>query len=78
MKLEKKIIIARNPRAMFDHIMQEEIYESIDAVDQATDFGNKFISNHQVVLGGFEKAKNELLQVQDLILNAKGSSLISA
>lgn len=58
--------------------MQEEIFESIDAVDSATDFGNKFISNHQVVLGGFEKAKNELLQVQDLILNAKGSSLISA
>ena len=32
-KLEKKIKISRNPRAMFDHIMQEEIYESIDAVD---------------------------------------------
>jgi len=60
-KLEKKIVISRNPRAMFDHIMQEEIFESIDAVDSATDYGNKFISNHQVVLGGFEKAKNELL-----------------
>jgi hypothetical protein len=41
--------------------MHEEIYESIDAVDQATDFGGKFISNHQVVLGGLEKAKTELL-----------------
>ena len=56
-KLEKKIQIQRNPKTMFNHIMHEEIYESIDAVDQATDFGGKFISNHQVVLGGFEKAK---------------------
>lgn len=45
-KLEKKMKIERTPKAMFDHIMQEEIYESIDAVDFATDFGNKFISNH--------------------------------
>jgi glucosamine 6-phosphate synthetase-like amidotransferase/phosphosugar isomerase protein len=63
---------------MFDHIMHEEIYESIDAADQATDFGGKFISNHQVVLGGFEKAKTELLQVQELIIAAKGSSFIAA
>lgn len=61
--LEKRIKIQRNPKALFDHIMHEEIYESIDAVDQATDFGDKFISNHQVVLGGFEKAKTELLQI---------------
>ena len=46
---------------MFDHIMHEEIYQSIDAVDQATDFGGKFISSHQVVLGGFEKALAELV-----------------
>lgn len=71
-------MIQRNPKALFDHIMHEEIYESIDAVDQATDFGGKFISNHQVVLGGFEKAKTELLQVQDLIISAKGGSFISA
>jgi hypothetical protein len=37
--------------------MHEEIVESIDAIDLATDFGGKFISDHQVLLGGFEKAK---------------------
>jgi len=76
--IEKKITIQRNPKALFDHIMHEEIYESIDAVDQATDFGGKFISNHQVVLGGLEKAKTELLQIQDLVISAKGGSYISA
>jgi glucosamine 6-phosphate synthetase-like amidotransferase/phosphosugar isomerase protein len=45
-KIEKKIKIQRNPKAMFDHIMHEEIVESIDAVDMATDFGGKFISDH--------------------------------
>lgn len=58
--------------------MHEEIYESIDAVDQATDFGGKFISNHQVVLGGFEKAKEELMQIQDLVISALGTSNIAA
>jgi hypothetical protein len=43
--------------------MHEELYESIDAIDQATDFGSKFISNHQIVLGGFEKSKDELKQI---------------
>lgn len=37
--------------------MLAEIYESIDAIDLATSFGEKFISSHQVILGGFEKAK---------------------
>lgn len=61
--LEKKIKIERTPQAPFSHIMQEEVYASIDAVDFATDFGNKFISRHQVVLGGFEKAVQELIQI---------------
>ena len=58
--------------------MHEEIVESIDAVDKATDFGSKFISPHQVLLGGFEKAKDELEQIEDLIIQAIGSSNISA
>jgi hypothetical protein len=62
-KLEKKIIVERNASSLFDHIMHEEIIGSIDAVDQSTDFGSKFISNHQVVLGGFEKAKEELIHI---------------
>ena len=67
-KLEKKILVERNACSLFDHIMHEEIIGSIDAVDQATDFGSKFISNHQVVLGGFEKAKEELIHIQDLLI----------
>lgn len=47
-KLEKKINIVqqRKPKASYNHIVHEEIYESIDAVDQATDFGGKFISDN--------------------------------
>jgi hypothetical protein len=67
-KLIKKIKIERSPKATFEHIMQEEIYGSIDAVDYATDFNDKFISSHQVVLGGFEKAIQELRNIQDLII----------
>lgn len=57
-KLEKKINITkqRKPKATYNHIIQEEIEESIYAIDQATDFGGKFISDNRVVLGGFEKA----------------------
>jgi hypothetical protein len=45
-KLEKKIMVERLPRAGFDHIFEEEIYESAEAVNAAIDFGQKFISNH--------------------------------
>jgi len=55
-KLEKKIKIERKVKPMYRHILHEEIVESIDAVDQATDFGGKFISDNEVVLGGFERA----------------------
>lgn len=57
-KLQKKIDIMsmRKPKPTYNHIVHEEILESIDAVDSATDFGGKFISNSQVILGGFEKA----------------------
>lgn len=75
-KISKKINVARNPKATFDYFMHEEIVESIDAVDQVTDFGGKIISNHQVILGGFERSKQELVLIQDLIISAKGSSLI--
>ena len=77
-KLEKKLVVERNANSLFDHIMHEEIIGSIDAVDQVTDFGSKFISNHQVVLGGFEKAKEELIHIQDLLISAKGTSYIAA
>lgn len=79
-KLQKKINIEsqRKPKATYNHIIHEEIVESIDAVDAATDFGGKFISDSQVILGGFEKAHQELSQVQDLIIQALGSSYYAA
>ena len=72
--LTKALKISRNPKATFDHIMQEEIFGSIDAIEFATDFGNKFVSSHQVVLGGLEKAREELVQIQDLVICGIGSS----
>jgi len=67
-KLQKKIKIERKVKPMYRHILHEEIAESIDAVDQATDFGGKFISDNEVVLGGFESALEELQQLTDLII----------
>lgn len=45
-RLEKQIIVDRKPKGDFEHIFQEEIYEAADAVNNAIDFGQKFISNH--------------------------------
>ena len=57
-KLAKKIDISKQkkPKTTYNHIMQEEIEGSVYAIDQATDFGGKFISDNRVMLGGFEKA----------------------
>jgi len=54
------------------------VFESIDAMSSVTDDGAKFISDHQVVLGGFERAKEELKLVQNLVIAANGSSFIAA
>lgn len=43
-----------------------------------TDDGAKFISDHQVVLGGFERAKEELSLIQNFIIAANGPSFIAA
>lgn len=45
-KLEKKMIVDRKPKGAFEHIFQEEVYEAAEAVNNAIDFGQKFISNH--------------------------------
>jgi len=58
--------------------MLEEIYESIDGVDKATDFGQSFISSHQVSLPAFYRSKEELLLIQDLVISGSGSSMIAA
>ena len=38
-KLEKKIIVDRRPKGLFEHIFQEEVFEAADAVNNAIDFG---------------------------------------
>lgn len=44
--INKNITISRNPKANFDHIMHEEIIESIDCIELVTDYGGKFISDN--------------------------------
>lgn len=58
--LTKKIKVSRNAKRGYSHIFEEEIFESIDAMSAVHDDGAKFISTHQVVLGGFDRAKEEL------------------
>jgi glucosamine 6-phosphate synthetase-like amidotransferase/phosphosugar isomerase protein len=41
--LAKKLSIERQPKRGFSHIFEEEIFESVDAVNQVIDFGAKFI-----------------------------------
>ena len=53
----------RKPKRGYSHIFEEEVLESIDAMSAVTDDGAKFISEHQVVLGGFERAKEELVLI---------------
>jgi hypothetical protein len=44
--LQKKIQIQRQPKKGFNHIVEEEIYQSIDAINNVIEFGSKFISSH--------------------------------
>ena len=64
----------RKPKRGYNHIFEEEILESIDAMSAVSDDGQKFISDHQVVLGGFERAKEELVLIQNLVIAANGPS----
>ena len=43
-----------------------------------TDFGAKFVTDDSVVLGGFDKAIDELVLIQNLIVAASGTSKIAA
>lgn len=58
--LVKRLNVTRKPKRGYSHIFEEEVFGSIDAMSSVTDDGAKFISDHQVVLGGFERAKEEL------------------
>ena len=44
--LQKKIQIQRQPKKGFNHIVEEEIFQSIDAINNVIEFGSKFISSH--------------------------------
>lgn len=58
--------------------MLDEIRACVDTCQWVTDFGAKFISDDEVCLGGFDKAQEELVLIQNLILVANGSSQIAA
>ena len=58
--------------------MQEEVFESLEAMSAVTDDGAKFISDHQVVLGGFERAREELTMIKNMLVAANGTSFITA
>lgn len=70
--------VDRLPKTGYDFIFEEEIYESADAVNHAIDYGQKFISKHQVFLGGFESAAEELKTIQNLVIVANGNSKIAS
>jgi len=38
--------VQRQPKKGFSHIVEEEIFESIDAINNVIEFGSKFISSH--------------------------------
>ena len=76
--MQKRIEVTRKAKCGFSHIFEEEILESIDAINAVTDDGAKFISDHQAVLGGFERSKDELKLIQNLVIAANGTSLIAA
>lgn len=62
-KITKKFQVNRRPIAPYKHIFQEEIYQSVSAIPAVFDGGAKFVSPHQVVLGGFDLAIDELIVV---------------
>ena len=73
-EVRKKIQVERKPRPGYDHLFQEEIHGSIEAASAVTDDGGKFLSNHQVVLGGFERAEQELVLINNLMIAVNGSA----
>ena len=44
--LKKSIEVSRKPKRGYNHIFEEEVLESIDAMSAVTDDGAKFISDH--------------------------------
>jgi hypothetical protein len=45
-KINRNVQITRKPKRGYEHIFEEEILESVDAMDAVSDDGGKFISSH--------------------------------
>ena len=56
----------------------DEILQSVETVQWVTDFGSKFVADDQVCLGGFDKCREELTLIQNLVIAANGPSRIAA
>lgn len=73
--LERKIKITRKPSES-KHIYYQEILGSIEAIKAA--INSKFLAPGEVVLGGFEKAREELVLIENFVIAAAGPSKIAA
>lgn len=52
----------------YKHWTEKEIYEQVDSSLRAISLGGRLLSNNKVKLGGLNEQKEELLQVENLIL----------
>lgn len=60
--LHKQTELSKNPMNS-KHIYLEEIKACVDTVQWVTDFGAKLVAEDEVCLGGFDKAKEELVLI---------------
>ena len=58
----------------YKHWTEKEIYEQVDSSLRAISLGGRLLSNNKVKLGGLDKQKEQLLQVENLILLGCGTS----
>ena len=61
----------------YKHWTEKEIYEQVDSSLRAISLGGRLLSNNKVKLGGLNDLKEELLQVENLILLGCGTSYFS-
>ena len=58
----------------YKHWTEKEIYEQVDSSLRAISLGGRLLSNNKVKLGGLIEQKEQLLQVENLILLGCGTS----
>ena len=61
----------------YKHWTEKEIYEQVDSSLRAISLGGRLLSNNKVKLGGLNEQKEELLQVENLILLGCGTSFFA-